>query len=470
MTCRPPARTALAPAFLAWVCAGCAHEPIERPTVEVPGAFSSGATFSAAAAPSEIWPAADWYGAFHSEELNALILQARSGNLDLEAAQARIRQANAHARAAGAALLPAIALEGNVARIRGHVRGETASETDSSLGLTASYEVDFWGANRASRNSAALSAVARQLDRDTLSLTTDAAVANTYFLVLSLRERGAAARADLEAARQMLVAVEARFREGMTGPLEVASQRALVAAAELVPPDLAQQEREASIALALLVGRAPEAFRIEASSLEGIAEPALAPGIPAELIARRPDIAAAEYELAAAHADLLRARAAFFPTITLTTTGALQNPGFNAAVTTLSGTGSSISFSAALVQAIFDGGQRAALRDEVKAREDELLAAYRSAILAALGDVENTLSELQQLDAQKAAQVENVTQSERALEGAQLRYREGAGDVLALLEAQRAVAGAHDKQGVYRLARLQTLVGLGKALGGGWKQ
>ena len=411
----------------------------------------------------------DWLATFQSPELLQLIGSARTNNHDLAAAAARVRQADEHARAAGAALLPSIGLDANITHFRGQVGSTHASETDSSAGLTASYELDFWGSNRRARDSAALTARARRADRDALELVTDASIAQMYFLVLSLRERAASATSDVNAAQRMLDAITARFSAGAIGPQEVAAQRAVVATAEIAARELEQQEHEALVALALLVGTPPERFDVEARSLDAISTPTLAPATPAELIVHRPDIAAAEYELSAAHADLLVARAAFFPTITLSTSGAIQNPGFNAAVTTIAGTGSSITFAAALVQAIFDGGQRKAVRNEAQAREDELLATYQSTVQAALGDVETALSAIHALELQQLPLRDAVVQSQAAFEGAEIRFRRGSGDILAVLDAQRTLIAAHDRELVSRLARLNAVVSLAKALGGGWK-
>ena len=163
------------------------------------------------------------------------------------------------------------------------------------------------------------------------------------------------------------------------------------------------------------------------------------------------------------------ARAALLPSITLTASGGLQNPAVQAAVDTLTGTGGTLTLGASLLQTIFDGGRRRAARSAATARQQELVALYRGSILAALLDVETALSSIQHLNAQQAAQIENVAQSQRAFEGAQLRYQAGSGDYLTVLEAQRLLYAAREQQSNYRLARLQALVGLYKALGGGWQ-
>jgi outer membrane protein TolC len=202
--------------------------------------------------------------------------------------------------------------------------------------------------------------------------------------------------------------------------------------------------------------------------LAALSEPSIGAGIPSELLTRRPDIYVAEANLRAADADLVAARAALLPSLSLTAAGGIQNPAMQAAVITLSGTGPTLNLGAGLMQTIFDGGRLRALRAEAQAKDEELVAAYRGAILAALVDVENALSAIHHLEAMSDFQNESLAQSERAFEGAQLRYRRGSGDYLTLLQAQQILYAARDQYSQYRLARLQARVSLCKALGGGW--
>jgi len=288
--------------------------------------------------------------------------------------------------------------------------------------------------------------------------------------VLSVRERLAIAGADRDAAQKLLDVVQARFEVGLSTPVELAAQKATLATASTVIPELQQQESEALASLALLLGRQPENFAIEAQSLDGLQEPIVVAGLPAELLTRRPDVYMAEANMRAANANLVVARAALLPSLTLTASGGLQNPALNAAVITLSGVGPTLNLGASLTQTIFDGGKLRAMRAESKARDEELIAAYQLAILSALVDVENALNALHHLEDANASQRESIAQSERAFEGATLRYKEGSGDFLAVLDAQRTLYVARDRYSQYRLARLRGLVALCKALGGGWTE
>lgn len=411
----------------------------------------------------------DWYREFGSEELLALIAGAREGNSDLAAAQARILQADARARTAGSALLPGVQAGGNVSHLAGRSGGMSASETDWSALLSVSYEIDFWGRNRAAADSAKAMARASRADRESLWLTLESGIASSYFRVLALRESLAIAAGNLQTARQVLQVLEARYNAGAASAVELATQRATVANAELVLPELQQQEAAELGALALLSGHDPEHFTIAGVPLAQLKEPVVAAGLPAQLLTRRPDLLAAESSLLAAHADLRAAQAALFPGVTLTGSGGIQNPALQAAVLTLEGTGGTLTVGAGIAQTIFDGGRRREVRAEAAAREQELLANYRSAIRSALLDVETALSAIQHLEQQRAAQAESLAQSTQAFNGAELRYRAGSGDYLTMLEAQRLLYAARDQASAYRLARLRALVNLGKALGGGWQ-
>jgi len=446
--------------------AGCAQTtpPPALAPGDVPAAFEQ--TSSTAA----FWPAPNWWQGFGSSELTALEATAQIGNLDIAQAAARLRQADARARQAGAALMPTVSLNGNGQNFTGAGGSGSGNETDFFAGLGVSYELDFWGKNKSAAQSAEASRRASAADRATVALTVSAAIANGYFQLLALRERLAVAEDNLKSAQAILSVVQRRVTAGYAPNSDLTQARAGLAAQQVALPALQQQELEARTALALLLGRPPEDFAIAAAGLTGIVAPTVAPGLPAELLTRRPDLATAEANLAAAHADVAAARAAMLPDITLTADAGLQNPALNAAVLTLSGTGFALSLGASLVHTIFDGGLLKAKTAETEAREEELLAAYRAAALAAFGDVENALGNLAHLSAQESALQDQVTQSEAVLRAAQRKYTAGGADFLVVTDAQRSLYAARDQLSDIRRARLTASVTLFKALGGGWQK
>jgi outer membrane protein, multidrug efflux system len=450
---------------LALFACGCVSESPPQPPFIVPAAFEYGP-----APPGASWPAQDWYRAFGSDELDDFVDLAIHDNTDLAVARERLAQADARARQAGAAILPKVNVDGNATYLSGHSEHGSGHELDWFAMLSASYEVDFWGKNRATANAARFQSGASRAERDTVALTLLGGLTGEYFQVLALRERLAIARANRDATQKILAAVQARYDAGVASPIELASQKAALYAAHIAISDLEQLEMEARSSLALLLGRPPENFEVRAENLDSLREPVVAAGLPSELLTRRPDVAMAEANLRAAHANLAAARAAMFPSLTLTAAAGVQNPALPATVLTIPGVGPSYSAIAALTQPIFDHGRLAAQRDEAGAKELELLATYRAAIIASLVDAEKALSTVQHLSAVREFQLATVAESERAFEGAQLRYQRGSGDFLTLLESQRTLYAARDQFSQYRLARLQALVALCKALGGGWNE
>jgi NodT family efflux transporter outer membrane factor (OMF) lipoprotein len=442
---------------------GCAAQTFAPVRQDLPTQFESD---HGAAAGN--WPSKDWYRGFDSDELNSLVDIAANNNWDVAAARARVSQADARARQAGATLLPSVDAVGNADFLAGHSSQGGGHELDWSAMLSASYELDFWGKNRASAQSARLLAGASRAERDTIALTTLAAVANGYFQILALRERLTIAHGNSDAAHQLLEVVQARFDVGVATAVELATQKTAYDTAQIAIADLAQSEFEARAALSMLLGRAPENFEVQGMPLDALHEPAVGAGLPSELLMRRPDVVRAEANLRAGHADLAAARAAMFPNISLTAGAGVQNPALPATVLTIPGIGPSFALGASLVEPIFDHGRLKAQRDEVQAKDAELLAGYRASIVAALTDVENALAAIHHLDVAREYQIENAAESEHAFEGAKLRYQAGSGDYLILLEAQRTRYAARDQLVQYKLARLQALVSLSKALGGGW--
>src|ERR1700733_15301744 len=273
----------------------CAVQSAATPPSELPAVFENSTDAHGQ------WPAKERYRDFSSDELNTFIDLAIKNNGDLASARARVTQADARARQAGSAILPSVDGAGNASYLAGHSSQGGGHELDWSAMLTASYEVDFWGKNRAAALSARLLAGASRADRDTVALTTLAGVSNGYFHILALRERIAIAHDNRKAAHNLLEVVQARFDAGIATPVELATQKSTYDTAQIAIVDLEQTEFEARSALALLLGRAPEGFGVGLKPLDDLREPAIAAGLPSELLMRRPDLVLAEANLRAGH-------------------------------------------------------------------------------------------------------------------------------------------------------------------------
>ena len=403
-----------------------------------------------------------WWQSFGSPELSGLIDMARQQSWDVAAAVARVNQAAAGARQARAGLFPELTGSLNAAGYR-RLDGaqHTASDRMGAL-LSASYEVDFWGRNRAFRDAAQSGFHASVFDRDTVQLTVTAGVADAWLQVVALRERIGIAQANLATAQRLLQLVESRTRWGAATPLELAQQRGLVAVQQRALASMQQQEADAQTTLALWLGQA-ENLPLAQTSLTAVQVPAIDQGQPLEIVTRRPDIARAEARLAAADANLQVARAAMLPRLTLQLDlgsesdrlrKVFDNPLY--------------SLGAGLVAPIFDAGRLAAGRDLTAARREELLIAYRQSIVQAFAEVQTALNGVAWTQTRVRAQAEELEQAHKALTLAEARYRAGAESLLTLLDVQRSLYQAQDMAVQLHQERLQKSVALYKALGGGW--
>ena len=224
--------------------------------------------------------------------------------------------------------------------------------------------------------------------------------------------------------------VQAKVTNGVSSNLDLAQEQSLVATQEARLPGLIEQEREARYALAILLGRAPEGFDVNAQNLNGIVSPSVQAGMPSELLLRRPDVAEAEAKLFASHANVDAARAAFFPVVNLT-----GRPATPAPLPTRCSTPAGIAWSigASLVQTIFDGGRLKAQDDLALAQQQEQIATYRKTVFTALSNVETALGQVSANSDQLVALTEEVRASTEAFRISELQYREGTIDILSLL-------------------------------------
>ncbi len=446
--------------------------PNEKPdaAIDIPGKYRAAPPDFDAALPSILW----WRG-FRSKELTNLIEEALTSNLDIAAAVARIVQADAQARVAGAALLPAASLGSTATRSRSSQATGTISTSSTggservsfSASLSASYEIDFWGKNRATLRAAEETAVATRFDREVVALSTVASVANAYFQVLAAEDRLRVARNNLAAASRVYRLIDERFKAGTASALDTAQQESLVATQRASIPPLVQTLQQNLATLAVLVGRPPERVRIRGGSMMGISIPRVTPGMPSDLLAQRPDIREAEAQLEAANANVYAARAAFFPSITLTGEGGTQSRLLRNLLRP-----ESLFFSVAsgLTQPIFEGGRLTGALDLQKGKQDELLQLYRKAVINGFADVDRALIAVQQTTARERLQRDVVTSSRRAFEIAETRLRAGAVDLVTVLNTQQTLFQAEDTLAQARLARLLAIVSLYQALGGGWQK
>ncbi len=445
--------------------AGCDLVPdFSAPTVASPPAYANAQQASLAPASLAAADLTDtWWTSFGSPELNQLMATARANNYDIKAALQRIRQARAQVKGAQAALLPTLDASGSTGR-SGQVNQPDSNSYRGNLQV--GYELDLWGANAAGVTGAEASAQASALDAVALDLVLQGDVASTYLTYLALGERLKVAQENLAIARSTLNLIEVQASAGSISGLEVAQQRQQVASISAQIPDLEGQRRQAVNALALLSGTTTPALGEPGGALEALTLPAIQPGLPSDLLRRRPDIRGAEANLVTANANIGVARAAFLPQISLTAEGGIASAMLDALLRPES---LLYSLAAQLVAPIFDGGKRDADLEVSKARYEELVYSYQQTALTAFREVEDALVDQETQALREAALIESARQARQAYNLAALQYRAGAIDLLTLLDTQRTLLSAQDTLVQARLARFTAAVSLAKALGGGWQ-
>lgn len=408
---------------------------------------------------------ASWWHAFNSPALDQLMLAAEQDSPDLLISAERVRQAELQMRIANSSLFPSL----NASASSGERRTTNENDVTNTNGSTSatlniSYEVDLWGGIAAARRSAAAGFDATRFDQDAAQLSIKAAIASAWFQWLSLQERIASAQKNIEIAERVQKVVDARYRNGAATAAEVAQQKTnlLSQKATLLPLEL--QARQTRSALAILLGKTPQEFTLAEARLLDVAVPEVAPGTPADLVARRPDLAASEANLIAANADIVAARAALLPGISL---GA--NVGKSASeLFSLNPATQASGWTVSLAQTIFNGGRVVNQKRLSEARRAEMLLQYHKAILVALQEVDTALASMDISQRQEISLQEILVQAELSVRLTEARYRAGSDDLLSLLVAQRNLFQAQDSLVQQRLARLNAAVDMYKALGGGW--
>jgi NodT family efflux transporter outer membrane factor (OMF) lipoprotein len=256
-------------------------------------------------------------------------------------------------------------------------------------------------------------------------------------------------------------------KAGSVSHLDLAREQTQVEDVQAQLPSLETAEKQSLFALAVLLGRPPEDFEIKTVDIDAILAPKVGAGLPSELLLRRPDIAQAEADLAAAHANVDAARAAFLPQISLTGSGGFVSTAIG---TLLQGSSFGYSYGANLLQTIFDGGRLAGQKDLAEGVQKEFIANYQGAALSAYADVENALIQVANTDRAQQHLKREVEAAREAFEISELQYRQGTAELLTVLQAQQALFSAQDRLVQVALANRQAAVHLYEALGGGWQE
>jgi multidrug efflux system outer membrane protein len=456
--CSGSSLTGLAGLFLVQILSGCMFGT-ERPDLALsapPGYRATRGDVHAAV------PALDWWRGFRSAELTRFIEEAQTESFDIGAAIGRILQADAQSKIASAPLLPTAAFAGTGARLKSAGLPERG---DYRVVLNAAYEMDFWGKNRAASLAAEENVVVARFSKEVVVLSTIVSVGTAYLQILASQDHLRITRENLVAASRILTLVKQRAEQGTASALDVAQQQSLVDQVRANIPLFDQTLRQNIAILAALMGRAPEDLVVKGGSLFRLGIPLVTPGLPSELLLQRPDIRADEANLAAAEASVASARAAFFPTISLTGQGGYESTALRLLFTPQNAL---YNVAANITQPIFDGFQLEGQLEFAQGRQFELLKTYCQTVLNGFRDVEVALIAIADGAERERLQQAVVTSSRRAFELSEVRLREGVADLVVVTQTQQTLFTAEDNLVLARLARLQAVLSLFQALGGGW--
>jgi multidrug efflux system outer membrane protein len=460
-------RSALVPLLAALVLAGCASVPTPNatPLPTIPAAYKEGEGRWTVAAPAEAQPRGAWWKAFADPLLDELAERAGRDNTSIAQAAARLAQARALLRSTDADRSPQIGLGAGIERQGGGVaKASGAAGTLASAGASLSYELDLFGRLAKASNAAALDAQSREALLQSTRLLVQSNVAQTYFGLRALDDERALMRETVAAYRDTLRLTESRYRAGDVAELDLARVRTEVAATQSEALALERRRAELEHALALLIGELPANFSVAEISWSG-APPAIPAGLPSSLLARRPDVSAAQSAMLAAQARVGVAQAAWFPNVSLTASGGYASPELG---DLFKWSARAWGVGALLSLPLFDGGRRQAGVDDASAQLDGAAASHREQVLVAFKDVEDQLSSLRLLAAQADVQAQAVSSASRATVLSDSRYRNGLVSQLELLDARRSEASNRRAALQVRAAQYQATVGLIRALGGDW--
>lgn len=466
ITPQPSRSFALSSISVLLLAAGCAVGPnYKRPIVSAQTGWkeTNPVTNTAVLPPT-------WWTVFEDAELDSLEATAVEANQDLKRAIARVTEARATTRATKAELYPS--LSASSAYSRNHLSENRANSKfidrdydDFSGSFDFSYELDVWGRIRRSVEASKADSGAIAADQQVVLLSLSADVARNYFQLRSLDNERRVIEATIELRKDAVNLQETRNRSGLINEVDVTRARTELANVEADLQTVIRSRTQTEHALAILCGQPPANFSVAPRQAE-IPVPEIPAGLPSSLLERRPDIVEAEQNLEAASARIGVAKAAFFPTIKLTSTAGLASADLGTVFDWPSRVGS---VGPSIHVPIFEGGKNRAELDAARARYEQVTASYRGTILNAFREVEDSLSDLTTLASQNQAVNRALASSRDTAALANERYQRGLSSYLDVVDAQRAVLQAERQETQLRGQRAVSTILLAKAIGGGWE-
>lgn len=450
-----------------------------RPQIATTASYPHQQTLQQRAAAPPAPPLDTWWSGFDDPELVRIVQRVLDQNLDLAAAMARVDQANAAAREAGAQLMPQGSLDAQSAHqhqslysplgeIASHLPGYSRQKTLDDIGVGASWELDLAGGLRRGAQAATAEAQAAEASRDGVRISVAAEAADAYFRVRGLQQRIALAQQQVDTENNLHDLVQVRLHGGLATARELAQAQGLLMQARASLPPLRIEQTQQLDRLNVLMGAAPGSFDAEVLAAS---RPYSVPSIdtdggPTMLLRRRPDVIAAERRLAASNARIGAAIAEYYPKVSL---GGLLGFESLQGGSLFSGAAFQPQAVAGLHWRLFDFGRVDAEVAQAKGANAEALAAYRQSMLRATEDVENAIVTLTELENQHGELQQEVAADQQARDAAQDAYKGGAISLLEVLDADRQLLGARDQLARVQADGARAAVATFRALGGGWQ-
>lgn len=454
--------------LMATALAACAVGPdYKRPDAPAAPNYKEAGDWLSAT-PSDNAPRGAWWEAFQDPQLNELEKQVVISNQTLAQAEAQYRQATALLRQTRAGFLPTVSADASVQRSGGNNSGTGTAVIGNrySLSLDAAWELDLWGRVRRSVEASAAEAKASEADLASARLSTQAQLAQSYLQLRITDEQKRLLDETVTGYERSLQLTQNQYNVGVAAKADVAQALAQLKSAQAQAIATSIQRAQLEHAIAVLLGKTPTEFSIAPEKLLAVVPPPTPPGVPSTLLERRPDIAAAERRMAAANAQIGVAKAAYYPSLTISASGGYQSSSF-ADWISLPNRFWSVGPAAALT--LFDGGARSAQTDQAVAAYDQNVAAYRQTVLTAFQEVEDNLVALHLLTEQAKVQNEAVDAAQESLKIAMNQYKAGTVSYLNVVTAQSTAYSNQSSALNVLYSQMSANVLLIKALGGGWQ-
>jgi NodT family efflux transporter outer membrane factor (OMF) lipoprotein len=451
--------------------AGCSLAPkLELPNVPVADAYKEPAPWTQAA-PADRLPRDGWWQPYGDEELNRLQAQLVQNSPDLQAALARYQQAKAFADQLRSGLFPSLGLRADGVRARQSETNPPAGQSSPryynsyGAGVEAIYEVDLWGRVRNDVTAGRLEASAAAADLESARLSLQAQLADYYIAIYGLDREAALLANTVSAFDRALALTKERHEAGIVSGLDVARAQTQLETARSQSAQNQAQRATLEHAIAVLVGESPSQFSLAPRSTP-LTLPDIPADLPTKLLQRRPDIAAAQRRTAAANASVGVARAAYFPSITLSGVYGFRS---NRSSDWLTAPNAAWSVGPSILLELFDAGRRRARVEQARGVLDEAGAIYKGVVLGAFQEVEDSLALLHHYGNAAESERSAVTSAQRSLDFAMNRYREGAVSYLEVVQSQTTALDAQRNALDLETRQLRASVALIRALGGGWE-